>query len=127
RRFAFFFFTHTSPTERSPLSLHDALPISGQRTAGAIMRAVRRFVTLLLALICPASAFAQRLPAHVYDVSDGLPHVRVNALYEDRRGYLWIATPEGLGRFDGTQFRTYDTGTDCPTCSSTTSPRTGMA
>src|SRR5690606_41861476 len=84
RRFAFFFFTHTSPTERSPLSLHDALPISGQRTAGAIMRAVRRFVTLLLALICPASAFAQRLPAHVYDVSDGLPHVRVNALYEDR-------------------------------------------
>ncbi|HEX7085939.1 MAG TPA: two-component regulator propeller domain-containing protein [Vicinamibacterales bacterium] len=75
---------------------------------------MRRVATLLLSLLWAAPAFAQRLPAHVYDVSDGLPHVRVNALYEDRRGYLWVATPEGLGRFDGTQFRTYDTGDGLP-------------
>ena len=74
-----------------------------------------RWLTLaLLVALLATPAFAQRLPVRVYDVSDGLGHVRVNALYEDRRGYLWIATPEGLDRFDGTRFHTYRTADGLP-------------
>jgi ligand-binding sensor domain-containing protein/signal transduction histidine kinase len=54
-----------------------------------------------------APAAAQRLPVRSYDVADGLANSRVGDLYQDRRGYLWISTPEGLSRFDGAQFVTY--------------------
>ncbi|WP_394001163.1 ATP-binding protein [Luteimonas sp. WGS1318] len=38
-------------------------------------------------------------------VLDGLPSSRVNAIAEDRQGYLWIATRDGLARYDGVGFR----------------------
>ena len=44
-----------------------------------------------------------------YTVADGLPDDRVEDLLEDREGTLWIATVEGLSRFDGTHFRNFTT------------------
>jgi ligand-binding sensor domain-containing protein/signal transduction histidine kinase/CheY-like chemotaxis protein len=40
-------------------------------------------------------------------VADGLPSSRVNALARDRAGYLWIATADGLARYDGVGFRVW--------------------
>lgn len=34
----------------------------------------------------------------------GLPSNRVGAIVQDRRGYLWLGTPSGVVRFDGTTF-----------------------
>lgn len=51
---------------------------------------------------------AQALPLRCYDVAEGLANSRVNHVLQDRAGYLWIATWEGLSRFDGTSFRNYD-------------------
>src|SRR5688572_30245573 len=39
---------------------------------------------------------------------DGLPHSRVEALLQDRRGFMWFGTGDGLARYDGyrmTSFR----------------------
>lgn len=41
----------------------------------------------------------------------GLPQNVVNAVRQTRDGYLWIATQEGLVRFDGVQFVLYDKDT----------------
>jgi len=38
---------------------------------------------------------------------DGLPHAIATAVVEDRRGYLWAGTQEGLARWDGYRFRVY--------------------
>ena len=40
-------------------------------------------------------------------VLDGLPSSRINAIAEDRQGYLWIATRDGLARYDGVGFRVW--------------------
>ncbi len=40
-------------------------------------------------------------------VAEGLPSNRINGMAEDRAGYLWIATSDGLARYDGVDFRTW--------------------
>ena len=40
-------------------------------------------------------------------VADGLPSNRINAVAEDKSGYLWIATSDGLSRYDGIGYRTW--------------------
>ena len=68
---------------------------------------------MLAALFVPRSAFALDPNRKVtqYDVEtwlaqDGLPQNSVHAILQDRDGYLWFGTEEGLTRFDGVQFTT---------------------
>src|SRR5499427_8354756 len=53
------------------------------------------------------TASAQQLSIRHYDVSDGLAHSHVSAMHQDQKGYLWLATWEGLSRFDGYRFTNY--------------------
>ena len=43
-------------------------------------------------------------------VADGLPSNRINDIAEDAFGYLWIATSDGLARYDGMTFRVWRVG-----------------
>jgi len=40
-------------------------------------------------------------------VADGLPSNHVSDIVEDAQGFLWIATSDGLARYDGTGFRVW--------------------
>ena len=42
-----------------------------------------------------------------YGVADGLPSSAAYAVVQDRQGYLWIGTADGLARFDGAHFEVY--------------------
>lgn len=42
-----------------------------------------------------------------YNVSDGLPSSTVRAITQDSQGYMWFGTKNGLSRFDGYQFKTF--------------------
>lgn len=58
-----------------------------------------------------AAAVAQPYALRQYSAIDGLPQSQVNAIVEDDNGYLWIGTQGGgLARFDGKEFKTYNTG-----------------
>lgn len=80
------------------------------------MPAHRSSVCLLLALCLPGAAGAGGagpvdLPEtpqfRQIGVDQGLPSSRVNALAQDRQGYLWVATDDGVARYDGTGFRVW--------------------
>lgn len=43
-----------------------------------------------------------------WSTRDGLPADRVRALLQDKAGFLWVATFNGVARFDGVHFRQYD-------------------
>ncbi len=53
------------------------------------------------------SARAQQLSIRRYGVSEGLAHSSVHSIHQDKKGYLWIGTREGLSRFDGYRFTNY--------------------
>ncbi len=42
-----------------------------------------------------------------FGVADGLPSSSIHALAEDHEGFIWIATVDGLARYDGTGFRLF--------------------
>src|SRR4051812_2857206 len=42
-----------------------------------------------------------------YTTKNGLVHNRATKCLQDSRGFLWIITENGLSRFDGYQFRNF--------------------
>ena len=40
-----------------------------------------------------------------YDIHSGLPHWVVSGIVQDRQGFIWVATWNGLCRYDGYEFR----------------------
>jgi len=50
--------------------------------------------------------------AELFSVDDGLPHNTINLIHEDRKGFIWLATFDGLSKYDGYTFYNYKTGTD---------------
>jgi len=77
-----------------------------------------RAAALLLALVTlavPAMAQAPTYEVHPdflvkrWTVEDGLPVNQINDLVQTRDGYLWLATFDGLVRFDGDRFTVFNT------------------
>jgi ligand-binding sensor domain-containing protein/signal transduction histidine kinase len=61
-----------------------------------------------LAVLLAGAAQAQQLPIKTYTIADGLAHGSIVSIYQDRKGFLWFGTYEGLSRFDGYGFVNYD-------------------
>jgi ligand-binding sensor domain-containing protein len=58
-------------------------------------------------LMLPALLYSQNFSLKLYNVNDGLPSSFTYRTYQDKAGYLWVATTAGLSRFDGRQFVNY--------------------
>lgn len=57
--------------------------------------------------LCIAMPLAASSRFERYGVEDGLSQTTVRTLLQDRRGYLWLGTQDGLNRFDGYEFRVH--------------------
>ena len=72
------------------------------------------FICAMLSFfVLPVSALdrSKLITQYIHDVwktNDGLPQNSVNAIMQTSDGYLWIATQEGLARFDGIGFKVFD-------------------
>lgn len=66
-------------------------------------------------LFCTLLRAQSDVQIKVYDFEDGLSHRIVSKILQDSTGFIWIATINGLNRFDGYEFVTY-TPQDPATC-----------
>jgi signal transduction histidine kinase/ligand-binding sensor domain-containing protein/CheY-like chemotaxis protein len=61
----------------------------------------------VLALLLATALSAQRYSFKEYGQDEGLTNLDVYCLMQDRTGFLWVGTENGLFRYDGRQFRAY--------------------
>ncbi|MDR1738318.1 MAG: response regulator [Candidatus Symbiothrix sp.] len=62
----------------------------------------------LLLIILPLFVRAQDVnPVQILSTVNGLPTNEVRQVYQDSEGYIWIATRNGLCRYDGYEVKTY--------------------
>lgn len=65
-------------------------------------------LTLMTAFFCQQTAYARdEIWLSRLGVERGLSNNHVVGIAQDKQGFIWIATDEGLNRFDGHRFKTY--------------------
>jgi len=62
---------------------------------------------ILLFIFCSTLSFSQSLPFKQLTTSDGLSNNNVYNVIQDKSGFLWFTTDDGLNRFDGYEFKVF--------------------
>lgn len=101
----------TRGAQLMPIPRASAPPPGAPRAVPAAIAAL----TLVLAFLHPLPAHAldpsRRLADYTRDVwtmAHGLPHEGIAAILQTRDGYLWVATLDGVARFDGVRFEVFN-------------------
>jgi len=61
-------------------------------------------ITFLLLIVITHAAFGMEPPDIFFkkiNIENGLSHRKVNSILQDKRGFLWFGTEDGLNRYDG--------------------------
>jgi Two component regulator propeller len=66
-----------------------------------------RFLCAAALLLCCSASQAQQYNFKFYAQEQGLNNLDVNALAQDRPGFIWVATQNGLYRYEGVRFRSF--------------------
>jgi len=69
---------------------------------------IRRLLFILVISLYPIVNYAQL--NKIYSISNGLSSTNINKVIQDKQGYIWIATDNGLNKFDGERFTHFKTG-----------------
>ncbi|QTD51245.1 hybrid sensor histidine kinase/response regulator transcription factor [Sulfidibacter corallicola] len=67
----------------------------------------RLFLLIAALLIPPGLALDEAFRFQDLTVEDGLSINSIQAIVQDETGFVWIATSDGLNRYDGQHFKTY--------------------
>lgn len=65
------------------------------------MKNVFTFLLLLFSLLCNGQS------PKLFTTDKELSSSLINQIYQDRNGFIWIATEDGLNRYDGAKFTIY--------------------
>ena len=84
-----------------------------------ILSLQNRFVlSSIILLVGSTISFAQKPEIETsflnYNVEDGLPSDETYHVIQDSKGFIWIATDQGVARFDGKKFDVFSTGNGLP-------------
>jgi signal transduction histidine kinase len=70
-----------------------------------VKKAISILLPTLFALYCQAQTFT----VLQYSKSEGVPSSEVYEIYQDKKGFIWFATDNGVARFDGSEMKTFHT------------------
>jgi len=65
------------------------------------------FLIVVVMLCSSITTFSQTYYLENYSVRQGLSNSKVYDFVQDQSGYIWLATPSGLSRFDGESFKSF--------------------
>ena len=63
--------------------------------------------TLALMLLASGALCAQEYSFRSFGITEGLNNLGVMQIYQDRVGFLWVSTENGIYRFDGDRFEAF--------------------
>lgn len=97
------------------MTLYGKQAIMGTRGIGPVGAVMGIMIGFLIMAACPGTFWAddavfenpQSLKFDHLSIDQGLSQNSVICLAQDRRGFLWLGTWDGLNRYDGYQFVTY--------------------
>ena len=92
---------------RNPQSMGLALHAT---TGKDLLMSFRIVLLLSLLLTLLTGLRAEQLPVKTYTTADGLGSSYISNLMRDSHGFMWFCTRDGLSRFDGSRFVTYQVG-----------------
>lgn len=84
------------------------------KSYSAHIKQLALFISLVIMGVCSYAqnqSFNQNhiITKRLLSVEDGLPSRTVKAAAQDKAGFMWFATANGLCRYDGTHFKTFNT------------------
>ena len=65
------------------------------------------FIGFLCFFVCWVQAAGEHYYFKNFSIKDGLPQTTVNAIMQDKKGFMWFGTKGGLSRYDGVSFRNF--------------------
>ncbi|MFL6585488.1 MAG: diguanylate cyclase domain-containing protein [Luteimonas sp.] len=107
-----------SPRRQRPSTHADAWHVGAYGCARATVRWLAAMLLAWAAMAAQAQApdpvDDPPLSLEMYGLDEGLSQLTVSAMTGDDQGFLWVATQDGLNRFDGHRFRAYRNAPDLP-------------
>src|SRR5262249_462376 len=86
----------------------DWSPIAGRKPADlirdfAVFFLPQTIVALSVSALAPLPLFAQKISVDRVAQESGLSQMQVQSIVQDRQGFMWFGTLDGLNRYDGYQ------------------------
>lgn len=69
---------------------------------------------LAFLLLMAGSVCAQEYSFRAFGNADGLNNLAVRQIYQDRAGFLWVSTENGIFRYDGDRFESFGSAEGIP-------------
>lgn len=88
--------------------------MAGDLISGAHFNRLIRLSIWLAAVAFAGHAKAQQYSFRAYGVEQGLTNLGLKSLYQDRQGFLWASTENGVFRYDGERFQSFAVNSGLP-------------
>ncbi|WP_342647641.1 two-component regulator propeller domain-containing protein [Mucilaginibacter sp. CSA2-8R] len=71
------------------------------------LKGFKEYLLFLFGFLCAAAGYASPVPVKYLGIENGLSNNSATCIAQDKYGFIWIGTYDGLNRYDGYEFKTF--------------------